>query len=63
MATFAAFHVLLILSVPWTGKWIPAPEIAAIATLDSIMMWVIIDLIEQAMKRTMPRTAEREHSL
>jgi uncharacterized membrane protein (DUF485 family) len=63
MMTIAALHVLLILSVQWADKWIAAPVIAGIATLDSIVMWIVIDIIAHVMKRTMPPTAEREHGV
>lgn len=42
MAIFAALHVLLILLVPWTAKWIPALVVIPIAIADVyVMLWVV----------------------
>jgi hypothetical protein len=57
MAVLAALHVLLILSVPWTGKWVPAIVLAGIASADLCVMLAIIDVVGKFMER--PKTAER----
>jgi hypothetical protein len=42
MIVFAALHVLLILFVPWTTKWVPALAIIPIGIADlCIMLWVL----------------------
>ncbi len=42
MAILAALHVLLILLVPWTAKWIPALVVIPIAIADVyVMLWVL----------------------
>jgi hypothetical protein len=42
MTVLAALHVLLILLVPWTAKWIPALVVIPIAIADVyVMLWVV----------------------
>jgi hypothetical protein len=45
-----ALHVPLILFVPWSTKWIPAPAIAAVDLADLIVMLVILDAVARVMK-------------
>ena len=43
MASLSALHILLILLVPWTSKWIPALVVIPIGIADSYaMLWVIL---------------------
>ena len=43
MAILAALHVLFILFVPWTAKWIPALVVIPIAIGDFyVMLWVLM---------------------
>lgn len=51
MAVFAALHVLLIFSVPWTIKWVPALAIAAIGSADLIAMVAILSVVEKFMQK------------
>jgi hypothetical protein len=55
ITVLAAVHVPLILFVPWTTKWVPAPAIAAVASADFIVMLVIIDVVARFMKQTVVR--------
>lgn len=42
MTVLAALHVLLILFVPWTAKWIPALVVIPIAIADVyVMLWIV----------------------
>jgi magnesium-transporting ATPase (P-type) len=42
MAILAALHILLILLVPWTAKWIPALVVIPLAIADVyVMLWII----------------------
>jgi hypothetical protein len=42
MAVFAGLHVLLILFVPWTTKWIPAIVVIPIGIADLyLILWVV----------------------
>lgn len=56
MAVLAALHVLLILYVPWTNKWVPAPAIIPIALVDLYVMLKIVSLVEKIIGK--PKTAE-----
>lgn len=42
-------HVLLILFVPWTSRWVPAIAIGGIDSLDFCAMLVVIDMIGRCM--------------
>ena len=50
MAGLAALHVVLVLLVPWTTKWVPALAIGAIASADVIVMLAIIAVVERFME-------------
>ena len=42
ITVIAALHVLLILYVPWTSKWVPAIAIGAIDSVDfCIVLWIL----------------------
>ena len=45
MAILAALHVPLILFVSWTTKWVPAIAIAAIDSVDLIVMLAILAVV------------------
>jgi len=45
LAVIAGLHVLLLLFVPWTTKWVPAPEVAGLATIDLIVALAIVDVV------------------
>lgn len=45
MAVVAALHVLLIVSVPWTDKWVPARVTAGAASLDLIAILAILEIV------------------
>jgi hypothetical protein len=51
MTAVVALHVALILYVPWTTKWVPATVIAGIVTIDSIVVFVILALVEELLAR------------
>jgi hypothetical protein len=57
MAILGALHFPLILFVPWTTKWVPAIAIAAIDSVDLVMMLAILSLVGKFMEG--PSTAER----
>jgi len=59
MAVIVALHVLLILYVPWTNKWVPAPAIIPIALVDLYVMLKTVSIVEKFMKG--PGAAEDEH--
>ncbi|MFZ0978622.1 MAG: hypothetical protein WAN23_04385 [Candidatus Acidiferrales bacterium] len=42
MTIIVALHVLLILSVPWTTKWVPAAAIAGIDSVDFVVILMIL---------------------
>lgn len=50
MAILAAFHVPLVLFVPWTTKWAPALVIAAIDSADLIVMLTILSVVGKFME-------------
>ena len=51
MAILAAFHVLLILFVPWTTKWVPALVVVPIAIADLYVMLGILSIVEKLYRR------------
>ena len=61
MAVIAALHVLWVLFVPWTTKWIPVFVYTGIATADFVLILWILLVVEKFMggPREGPRTAER----
>lgn len=57
MAIVVVLHVLLILSVPWTDKWVPASTIAGIGVVDLVVILVVVSIVENFMRGE--KTAER----
>ncbi len=57
MAGIAAFHIPLILFVPWTTKWVPAPAIAGIDSLDFCLILWILAVVAKFMEE--PKGSER----
>lgn len=52
MAIIAAIHVLLLLVVPWTEKWVPALAIGFIDSVDiCLILWVLV-AIERGIGRS-----------
>lgn len=49
MTLLAALHVPLILLVPWTTKWVPAPAVAAVGSADIIVMLAVVDIVRHFM--------------
>jgi hypothetical protein len=45
MTIIAAFHVLLILFVAWTSKWVPAIVAAAIGSADLIVILAVLSVV------------------
>jgi uncharacterized membrane protein (DUF485 family) len=48
MAVIVGVHVSLILMITWTTKWIPAPVVTGVATLDFFVILVILAAVEIA---------------
>ncbi|MGA7343820.1 MAG: hypothetical protein WBE72_05110 [Terracidiphilus sp.] len=46
MTAVVALHVLLILVVPWTNKWVPALVTAGIDSLDLCLVFWILGIVE-----------------
>jgi hypothetical protein len=46
MAAVVALHVLLILFVPWTNKWVPALVTAGVDSLDICLVFWILGIVE-----------------
>jgi hypothetical protein len=57
MTVIAALHVPLILFVPWTTKWVPAPVIIPIGIADLYAMLAILSVVGKFVER--PKTSER----
>jgi hypothetical protein len=47
MTVFVLLHVLLILSVTWTTKWVPAAVSAGIGSIDLYVMLTILSVVEK----------------
>ncbi|HEX3571572.1 MAG TPA: hypothetical protein VHU44_12185 [Acidobacteriaceae bacterium] len=56
MVVIAALHVPLILFVPWTTRWVPAPAIAVIDAVDLYLILWILAVIGKFMRE--PKGAE-----
>jgi len=50
VAVIAAVHVLFVLFVPWTSKWIPALAIAAFDSADLCVIILIILIVGKLMR-------------
>jgi hypothetical protein len=46
MVPIAGAHVLFILRVPWP-EWVPAPLLAVLATVDAVIIFAILGLVEK----------------
>ncbi len=57
MTIVASLHVLLILFVPWTDKWVPAFVCAVIGLADLIVILAIFSIVGKLMEGT--NAAER----
>ena len=47
MAAVVALHVLLILFIPWTNKWVPALVTAGVDSLDICLVFWILGIVEE----------------
>lgn len=47
MAAVVALHVLLILFIPWTNKWVPALVTACVDSLDICLVFRILGIVEE----------------
>lgn len=45
MTIFSGLHVLLILSIPWTTRWVPAIVLAPIGIVDFYVMLVVLSAV------------------
>lgn len=50
MVPIAGAHVLFILRVPWP-KWVPAPLLTVLATVDAVIIFAILRLVEKLTAR------------
>ncbi len=57
LTAIVALHVPLILSVPWTTKWVPAPVLVPFCIADLIVMLAIVSVVGKFMEGS--KTAER----
>jgi hypothetical protein len=57
MTVIAILHVLLILFVPWSDKWVPGAAIACIDAVDFLAILAILFFLERLIKA--PKYAER----
>jgi hypothetical protein len=64
MTIVVALHVLLILSIPWTTKWVPAPAYAGAASLDLTAILVILSVVRKFAEESKLKVASgsRAHS-
>jgi len=52
LSVFVAFHVLLLVFVPWTTKWIPAAAYAGAASIDIYGMLWLLSLFQKRAEKT-----------
>ena len=52
LTILAAIHVLLLLFIPWTEKWVPALGIAVIDTVDLIMIMAVFSFLDRLQEGT-----------
>lgn len=51
MTIIAGLHLLLILTVPWTTNWIPASAIAGIDSIDLVLIFAIVAVVQKLTDR------------
>jgi hypothetical protein len=51
MTIFSGLHVLLILSIPWTTRWVPAIVLAPIGLVDFYVMLVVLSAVGKFAER------------
>jgi len=51
MAVVAILHVLLIVAVPWTTRWIPAVVATPVLALDLAAILVVVKLLEKLFEK------------
>jgi hypothetical protein len=54
MTIIVTLHVLLILLVPWTSKWVPAFVVIAIGTLDLLAMLEVLSVVGKLVEGRRP---------
>jgi len=54
MTAIVAFHVPLILFVPWTTKWVPAPLLVPFCIADLIVILAIVSIVEKFVESPKP---------
>jgi hypothetical protein len=59
MTGIVALHVLLIVSIPWTSKWVPAIVIIPIGMLDLFAMLAILSVVGKFVGGRQTLKAER----
>lgn len=59
LTVFAALHVLLILSVHWTTKWVPAIALAPVGMADLYVMLWTLTVVERFVGTTVTASANR----
>ena len=47
LTTIATLHLALVISVPWTSKWVPASTIAPFCALEGVAILGLIQLVEK----------------
>ena len=59
MTAIVALHLLLIVYIPWTTEWMPAAAIAGILSIDLLVVFVILAVVEKLSEGS--RTAENRN--
>jgi phosphatidylserine synthase len=55
MAIVVLIHILLIVNIPWTSRWIPSIAMAAVASADLIVIIIIIAVVQRLVEGPAPR--------
>jgi phosphatidylserine synthase len=55
MAIVVVIHILLIVNIPWTSRWIPSIAMAAVASADLIVIIIIIAVVQRLVEGPAPR--------
>jgi hypothetical protein len=51
IATLAGVHVVLIVFVPWTSRWVPGVAIAFITTADVAVILAVVELVQNIIRK------------
>ena len=52
LAALLGLHVALLMAIPWTSKWVPAPVFAGFMAVDFCLMLIVITVVGNLVEGT-----------